>query len=217
MTSKKKRLLFDVLDHVFEPADEFDQPRPRRSRAGPAAKKRGKSSGSVRKSKSRKTLSQKFRGEINLSIETAGTMALVVIIMIVVAYRVGVGHGEGDAVGPGSPGLSRVAEEEGATFDRSQRHYAIRAATLYYGEFTRTRAREEAESLLKFLWDMGYDDATFTHQPSSEAGDEGRIVIWLGHAQARWDLDELAQKVRSLKTGGKSPFREAFVALFSSP
>ncbi len=222
-TLRKKRLLFDVLDRVFEPADEFDEPkaqvqkRPKKAGHKKTTKRPAKNRLRASKPKARKDLSVSNAGEFSLSFEKAGAFGLVVIILIAVAYQMGLSHGEGSFAKPNPTKLSRSSNPGNASLDRSGNHFAVKAAAFPFNQFTIQSANRKAERLVSSLLEEGYGDVSREVYPSSQDPRKGRIVIWAGHSTSRKPLEDMANHIRSLQTSDGAPFVKAYITLFSAP
>ncbi len=234
MTSRKKRLLFDVLDNVFEPADEFDRlpknkkSRPKKKNPKKATKKASTKSKKKARAKTSKPQDRLYKShkikpessgnpELSLTLEKAGAIGFVVIVLIAAAYQLGLSHGDDGILGENSAPLSRDAKPGNSRFDRSVNHFAIKATTLPYSEFTIKSAKQQAREYLTLLWDAGYTDATHTYMVDPSEKGRGKIVIWLGHSKSKKPLKSMANKVRSLQSIEGAPFKRAYITLFSDP
>lgn len=222
VTSRKKRLLFDVLDNVFEPADEFDKPK--KSKERPTKKKKSKGVKKVPakrvsrpKSRNRNALPEMEPSEFKVSFEKAGAVALVVILLIAVSYWLGVSQGEGGILGEDPTKLSRETNSSNTVFDRSGNHYAVKAATLSYNEFTIKAAKAKAGEFISLLWNEGYGDAIHSYNVDPTDPTQGQIIIWVGRSDTRKQLARQAKSIRSMQSVHGTPFKRAYITLFSAP
>jgi hypothetical protein len=216
VTSRKKRLLFDALDNVFEPADEFDQPKPKKKPR--SVKKKSTVRQSAKPKRYKDTgLSPIQASEFKLSFEKAGAVGLVVLLLIAVAYWLGVSHGEDGILGEEPTKLSRETNSSNAVFDRSGNHFAIKAATLSYNEFTEKSAKKQAVEFLSLLWNEGYGDAIHSYNDDPSDPTQGQIILWVGRSDSRKRLARKAKSIRSLQSVHGTPFKRAYITLFSAP
>lgn len=207
MGKRKKRLLFDVLDDVVEARQRAMGPiRPpggaRRAPAGASEKRAPLASGSG------------GPPEIRITRDMGITIVVVVLAFVGCAYYSGMVHGRSAGGDDGSKSLRRSAAGEELDRSRIGEHYAIQACMENYTRYTAAALGAAVEERVAALHDEGYFQVDVYDYPHETEEGWGTLVIWVGRAARRVDLEADAAILRTIQLGDSHPFAAAFVTLF---
>ena len=220
MSRRKKRILFDVLGDVAGVARTPRAPKGDR-RSTTESKRSSKTAG--RGTRKKPVADQENSGaatatiiapggDVRLSYNLVGALAIVFCVFVGFAYYFGLVHGAAEDEAKGQ--FRTALRSDSSSREDWGDHYAVRACSESYTAYTfdeLCRVFREYENLLS---NEGYD--TFdTYDYEGKSGDgSGRIVVWVGRGRSTEELEELAEGLASIVYRGTRPFELAYPTLF---